>query len=229
MDDRADRPRITALEDGPLRYERRVAEEGPVGEIIDARGESPDCEYDVLLCRCGESSRKPFCDFSHARVGFESRKRTSGRLDYRTDYEGEGVTVHDNRQMCAHVEFCVDELPEVFDRKAQPWIDPDGASAERVAAQVERCPSGALSYSVDGVEHRDRDREPKVWAQPDGPYFVEGWIEIAGEPRDEEHSEEHCTLCRCGASRNKPFCDGKHWKAGFEDPGPGPAAEEDRT
>lgn len=219
MNDGQDRPRITPLADGPLRYERRVGDSEP-GGIEDARGESPECEYDVLLCRCGGSERKPFCDFTHARIGFESRKRTSGRLDRRNDYEGEEATIHDNRQLCAHVEFCVEELPTVFDRDADPWIDPDGAPAERVAEQTKRCPSGALSVTIAGVERRDFERDPMVRAQPNGPYFVEGGIELVDELFGEGASPEHYTLCRCGASRNKPFCDGKHWTTEFTDPDP---------
>jgi CDGSH-type Zn-finger protein len=210
-------PRIVPLVDGPLRYERSV-DGGPRGDLVDARGERPDGEDEVLLCRCGRSSNKPFCDFTHARVGFTSEKRTSGRLDRCLDYEGAEVTVHDNRQLCAHVEFCVEELPDVFDRSDRPWIDPDGAKPDRVAEQTKRCPSGALSVTIDGVRRRDFDRPPAVSAQPDGPYFVEGWIEVADEPRGDGASEEHCTLCRCGASRNKPFCDGKHWRTDFKDP-----------
>lgn len=219
MEDTApqDVPRITPLADGPLKYERQAGD-GPRGALVDARGRELDPADEVLLCRCGHSASKPFCDFSHVRVGFTSEKRTSGRLDERVDYEGSEVTVHDNRQICAHVEFCVNELPEVFDRDRSPWIDPDGAPPERVAAQTKRCPSGALSVTIGGVERRDFDRPPKVWAQPHGPYFVEGWVEIVREPRAEDASLEHCTLCRCGESRNKPFCDGKHWKAGFKDP-----------
>lgn len=213
----SDKPRMTPLQDGPLRYERSAGD-GPVGDLVDARGERPQCEHDVLLCRCGQSARKPFCDFTHARVGFTSEKRSSGRLDRRVDFEGESATIHDNRQACAHVEFCIQELPEVFSRDGKPWVDPNGADPERVAAQTKRCPSGALSVTVGGAERRDFAREPRVWAQPNGPYFVEGAVELVDEPFAEGVSREHYTLCRCGASRNKPFCDGKHWSVGFTDP-----------
>jgi CDGSH-type Zn-finger protein len=210
-------PRITPLADGPLRYERRV-DDGPVGGLHDASGCAIEGDETVLLCRCGHSATKPVCDFTHSRVGFDSSRRTSGRLDRRVDYQGEEVTIHDNRQVCAHVEFCVEDLPDVFDRESAPWIDPDGASSEEIAELVKRCPSGALSVTIGDRERRDHDRPPKVSAQSDGPYFVEGWVEVEDSPRGEGVSEEHCTLCRCGASRNKPFCDGKHWRTDFHDP-----------
>jgi CDGSH-type Zn-finger protein len=75
-----------------------------------------------------------------------------------------------------------------------------------------------LSYSANGVEHRDLDREPMVKVSKDGPYYVSGNIEVVGhEPRAEEVSTEHATLCRCGHSKNKPFCDGTHWSVEFKD------------
>jgi hypothetical protein len=99
----------------------------------------------------------------------------------------------------------------------EPWIDPDGASGDRIVAQVRRCPSGALSYAREGVEHRDRDGEPAVYVSPDGPYFVSGGPELLDTEMSEGASTEHYALCRCGKSKNKPFCDGTHWYVNFED------------
>jgi CDGSH-type Zn-finger protein len=106
----------------------------------------------------------------------------------------------------------------VFKLGEEPWIDPNGASKDEIITTIEKCPSGALSYSLEGVEHRDQEREPLVTVSKDGPYFVTGGIQIVGhENRAEEVSNEHCTLCRCGSSKNKPFCDGTHWQIGFKD------------
>jgi len=89
---------------------------------------------------------------------------------------------------------------------------------EEIIRTVEKCPSGALSYSLDGVEHRDPDRDPLITVLKDDPYCVTGGIEVVGhESRAEAVSNEHCTLCRCGSSKNKPFCDGTHWEIGFTD------------
>jgi hypothetical protein len=101
--------------------------------------------------------------------------------------------------------------------KQEPWIDPDGAGREQVEATVRRCPSGALSYSVDGVEHREGMREPTIFVAPDGPYVVTGGPELRDTKQAQGASLEHFTLCRCGGSRNKPFCDGTHWHIGFKD------------
>lgn len=84
-------------------------------------------------------------------------------------------------------------------------------------ATIKKCPSGALSYTIDELEYRDQTREPRITVSKDGPYYVSGRIELKGEPRGEGASEEHYALCRCGASGNKPFCDGSHWRIQFKD------------
>lgn len=213
------RPRITCTDDGPLCYERQV-DGGPSGALLDASGGALACGDRVMLCRCGGSSCKPFCDGTHEKIGFSSEKTTTGVLDKVVDYEGDDVVIHDNRQLCAHVAFCTDELPEVFKYprpEGEEWIDPHGADAAKIAEQVKRCPSGALSCTIDGEERRDYDRQPEVEVSKNGPYLLRGWVEIPDEPRNEGASLEHCALCRCGASKNKPFCDGKHWSIEFED------------
>ena len=101
--------------------------------------------------------------------------------------------------------------------KQGPWSDPDAASRDDIIATVGRCPSGALSYSVDGVEHRDREGEPAIFVSPNGPYVVSGAPDLLDTVRAEGVSTEHFTLCRCGGSKNKPFCDGTHWHQGFTD------------
>ena len=101
--------------------------------------------------------------------------------------------------------------------KTEPWIDPVGAEAEVIIETIRKCPSGALSYSIEDVEHRDQERKPTITVSKDGPYYVTGGIELINEPRGEGALTEHFTLCRCGGSKNKPFCDGTHWNIKFED------------
>jgi hypothetical protein len=95
-------------------------------------------------------------------------------------------------------------------------VDPDAASVEEIIATIRTCPSGALSYTLAGVEHRDRAGPPMV---KNGPYAVTGGIELLNHPLGDGASTEHYTLCRCGHSQNKPFCDGSHWQVGFTDDG----------
>jgi hypothetical protein len=101
--------------------------------------------------------------------------------------------------------------------KTEPWIDPDAAEIEAIIETIKKCPSGALSYSIDDVEYRDQEREPMITVTKDGPYAITGGVELMGQTLGEGASTEHYTLCRCGASRNKPFCSGQHWDTKFKD------------
>ena len=210
------KPSISPRENGPLRVEG-------LENLIDATGNpidlAPKKKGNVALCRCGYSRTKPFCDGNHRNTDFRGTKLSDGEWDLRTDYEGEAVTVHDNRGICSHAGYCTDQLPEVFRMGTEPWIDADGAAGERVAEQTRRCPSGALSHSVDGVEYRDQERPPTIQVAAAGPYVVTGGIELQDAERGEGASLEHYVLCRCGRSKNKPFCDGTHWYVDFADPG----------
>ena len=104
----------------------------------------------------------------------------------------------------------------MFRLRTEPWIDPTGADPETVVATVRLCPSGALSHSIGGEEHRDVERSPAIVVSKDGPYFITGGIELQVDGWGEGASTERFALCRCGKSRNKPFCDGTHWH-GFTD------------
>lgn len=133
-------------------------------------------------------------------------------------YEGEAITVTFDLVRCIHSAECVKGLPEVFDPQRKPWVDPDRAPAERVAEVVRRCPTGALHYS--GVDEQVEPVPGRNTARlvADGPLVLEGRLEI--ETVDGEVLRDtRIALCRCGASRHKPFCDGSHAEAGFEDPG----------
>ena len=210
------RPQIIPLPNGPLYYFTDF-ESKPVDGLENEQGSPCSTPRGVGLCRCGASTNKPFCVGRHSTIGFTDRKETDGHLDRRVDYVGREVTIHDNRGICAHTGFCTTGLPEVFRLGEEPWIDPDGAPAERIIETIKKCPSGALGYSIGGVEHRDQERDPLVTVSKDGPYYVTGGIEVAGHAnRAEGASEEHATLCRCGSSKNKPFCDGTHWQIGFK-------------
>jgi CDGSH-type Zn-finger protein len=212
--------KIFPTENGPYRYysDPETGEELP---LVNSKEEKIPAEPEVYLCRCGGSGNKPFCDGTHKTNNFSDKKLTDGEMDKRDTYAGKEVTVHDNRGICAHQGFCSDGAPKVFRQDAEPWIDADGQAGDETIRVIRQCPSGALSYSLDGVEHRDLDmtREPVVKVSKDGPYYVSGHIEVVGhEPRAEEVSTEHATLCRCGHSKNKPFCDGTHWYVEFKDP-----------
>ncbi len=171
----------------------------------------------IVLCRCGASKNKPYCDGSHDRIGFSDQKRDGRVPDQRDTYEGEAITIYDNRGICSHAGFCTSGCPAVFRMRTEPWIDPDEADVEAVVNTIRQCPSGALSYAIDGEEHRDQQRDPEVHVSKDGPYYVRGGVELQDVEWGEGASKEHGALCRCGGSKNKPFCDGTHWYIDFKD------------
>jgi CDGSH-type Zn-finger protein/uncharacterized Fe-S cluster protein YjdI len=135
-------------------------------------------------------------------------------------YQGEALTVLYDAKRCIHAAECVRGLPAVFAAGRRPWVEPEAAGADEVAAVVERCPTGALHY-----ERQDHGRgeepagENTVAVTAGGPLFLRGRIEIASPQGDLLLVDTRVALCRCGASRNKPLCDGSHTAAGFSDSG----------
>ncbi len=184
--------------------------------LRNANGERITTESVIALCRCGGSKKKPFCDGTHKTNGFSGERVTDGSADRRESYKGRRITIHDNRAICSHAGLCSDKLASVFRYGKEPWIDPDGAEVEAIVAAVNRCPSGALGYSLEGAEAKPAARAPAITVSKDGPYAVEGGVQLADQRWGEGASTEHYTLCRCGASKNKPFCDGTHWSIGFK-------------
>jgi CDGSH-type Zn-finger protein len=185
--------------------------------LRNSRGESIPVEPVVALCRCGGSANKPFCDGTHKKNGFSGAKLVEAGADRRDDYRGRRITIHDNRAICAHAGHCTDGLGAVFKYGSEPWIDPDGAAIDAVIDTIRRCPSGALSYSLDEVEQQGPAGQPAITVTKDGPYAVVGGVGLTGQRWGQGASMEHYTLCRCGATKNKPFCDGSHWSIEFKD------------
>jgi CDGSH-type Zn-finger protein len=212
-----DRPSIKPTENGPYRLEG-------ASEIVRMRdGEAIALKPRAFLCRCGGSQNKPFCDGTHARNGFSGAKdpdRVPNRRESYTSSSGD-ITIHDDRGLCAHAARCSDQLAAVFRTGTEPWIDPDGATAEEIAAVVASCPSGALSYTMGGAERRDHGGSPSIGFEPGGPYMLSGGIGLLGVEMPDGGTEDHYALCRCGASQNKPFCSGKHWDVEFDEDQPG--------
>ena len=205
MEDRQSEPRITIdiMENGPLIVKGLKELKAPDGSTIETK-------ESVALCRCGESANKPYCDGSHKRNGFSGTRESERSLRASRAYRGEQITIHDNRTICAHAAYCVDDLKSVFQSDARPWINPDGASTEEVIALVRRCPSGALSYELNGQKYDNFDHTEHIAISAGGPYTVCGGIHLETTDELQPPSPEHYTLCRCGASKNKPYCDGSH-------------------
>jgi CDGSH-type Zn-finger protein/ferredoxin len=226
QEDQLKKPKILPLSNGPY-YLINDMEPKVVENLQNSKGESLSTIRGVSLCRCGASKNKPFCDGTHGTIGFSSENKEDVNdnhhtvKDKRKSYVGKRITIHDNRRICSHAAECVNNLPSVFKLNARPWISPDAAETEEeIINAIKKCPSGALSYSVDGIEYRDQnERKPVITVSKGGPYLVTGGIELIGDNIEwaEGSSKEHYTLCRCGASNNKPFCDGMHRVINFKD------------
>jgi CDGSH-type Zn-finger protein/truncated hemoglobin YjbI len=182
----------------------------------------------VALCRCGRSESKPFCDGTHATIGFSDAKDPARVPDRRDTYVGQQLTVLDNRGICQHSGLCSDRIATVFRAGVEPFVAPSGGRMDEIIRAVRDCPSGALGYALDGVEARaDVDhhgtRAATIQVTKDGPYRITGEIRLvqpdrAPVERNAGASLEHYALCRCGQSQNKPFCSGMHWYVEFHDP-----------
>jgi len=135
------------------------------------------------------------------------------------EYVNGDLTVIWKPGKCIHAAVCVKTLPEVYDPNAKPWIKAENASIDALKAQIEQCPSGALTYKMAGHSDSAEDvvsEATSVELIKNGPMMVKGTVSIAFPDGSKMEKERSTAFCRCGASENKPFCDGAHKKVGFE-------------
>ena len=212
------KPMIVPLPNGPL-YLINDREIKVIENLENSKSEKLSNIQGIALCRCGASRNKPFCDGTHGIIRFPSKNADNNNKigSKRKSYAGTKITIHDNRRICSHAAECVNNLSSVFNLNKRPWINPDGAITKEIIETIKECPSGAISYSIDGIEYRDYDGKQLVKVSKDGPYYITGGIELIGAEFPDDASKEHYTLCRCGTSNNKPFCDGNHSIINFKD------------
>ena len=170
-------------------------------------------EYD--LCRCGHSKNKPFCDLSHAEVFFDGTE-TASRDPFETQAEpktqGPELVLTDVVALCALARFC-DRAGGVWDN-TRASNDPE---AKKIAIQeVGDCPAGRLVLHDEDGNLIEPEFEPSIGLVLDpvvaelGPLWVRGGIPIESADGYVYEVRNRVTLCRCGESKNKPFCDGRH-------------------
>ena len=226
---------IDVQPDGPLvvtggvaLYRRRQVDSEHGEPLAWETTERLDAGERYLLCRCGQSTNKPFCDGTHRGAGFEADDHAGSTYDERAKVlGGVGVTVRDDRSICVHAGFCGTRVTNVWKQVRETE---ESTVRAQVIAMVEKCPSGALTFSFGGD-----DVEPllpeAVAVLDDGPLWVTGGVPVR-VGGDATETRNRVTLCRCGASSNKPLCDGSHKEVGFSDrsaqgegpePGPGTA------
>lgn len=213
--------KITVTKNGPYRVEGAVpmARQTIVSDTEGAsltwqEGEHFEAKKTFALCRCGQSTAKPYCDGSHARVGFDGTE-TASTAPYAvqaTEQVGPSLTLYDAQALCAYARFC--------DVAGQVWnlVEQDGAeAAELTAREAGLCPSGRLVVRDHQINSdREPDFTPSIGIVADpaqglaGPIWVRGGIPVVSADGEAYEVRNRMTLCRCGASANKPFCDASH-------------------
>lgn len=134
-------------------------------------------------------------------------------------YRNDAIEVHWEPRFCIHTQKCVRDLGRVFDPTARPWIDVDAAGPDQIAQAVLGCPTGALHFRrTDGGAQEVPPAETTVEPLPNGPLLVRGRLRIVDADGHLIREDTRLAFCRCGASANKPFCDGSHRRVGFTTP-----------
>jgi len=128
------------------------------------------------------------------------------------EYKKDDLTVIWDASLCIHSEKCFHGLNKVFDPKARPWINVDAASAEGIKTQIDKCPSGALSYKnyINKEGESMSEQITKIEPLPNGPLMVYGHLSLKTVDGEEKLDKKAVAFCRCGHSENKPYCDGQH-------------------
>ncbi len=185
-------------------------------------GKSYGAEAKYALCRCGASTKKPFCDGTHAKVGFDGTETASHAPfdEQAKTIDGPTMDLKDADVLCAVARFC--------DNAGGIWSlvktsDAPGVEAT-IVHEASHCPSGRL---VLHDKRKDTDVEPvlpksiAIVEDPEsacsGPLWVRGGITVIAQDGTPYEARNRQTLCRCGASANKPFCDGSHIEMKFKD------------
>ncbi|BDS13212.1 (4Fe-4S)-binding protein [Aureispira anguillae] len=133
-------------------------------------------------------------------------------------YSNNEITIVWQPQKCIHAAECVKALPQVYKPNEKPWIQLEQATTEELKNQVRKCPSGALSYYMNGEEDQEEESlETKVEVLPNGPLLVYGTLKVTDQNGNTTTKNKTTAFCRCGSSANKPYCDGSHVKVDFRD------------
>ncbi|MCA0133021.1 (4Fe-4S)-binding protein [Winogradskyella alexanderae] len=138
-------------------------------------------------------------------------------MSNKKEYSNGEVTIVWEANKCIHSAMCVKGLPDVFRPKERPWIKIDAANTVELVKTVKQCPSGALSfYMNDKTDKSSQTLETQVEVLENGPLLVYGTLNVTHRDGSKETKNRTTAFCRCGASHNKPYCDGAHVKHEFK-------------
>jgi CDGSH-type Zn-finger protein len=222
--------RVSVEENGPYVFtgdiplaKQTIATNAQGDSEIWTQGHRYPARQKYALCRCGQSNTKPFCDGTHAKVGFDGTETASRKpyLNQAKTLDGPVLTLTDVTSLCAFGRFC-DPNGKVWNQVAHT---DDPAVRTMFERQVNNCPAGRL-VAWDKASGRpiEPDLPVSIGLVEDpaegcgGPIWLRGGIAVVAADGFEYESRNRVTLCRCGASRNKPFCDGTHASIKFQAP-----------
>lgn len=147
------------------------------------------------------------------------------------EYKNKHIIIHWFPELCAHPGTCLRLLPEVFNLEQRPWVNVDAAEPEEIINAVDKCPSGALRYSLpegskvdvqiaNGVGNINLEKSNpaavEISVKANGPLLIDGPTVVIGLDGKPLKEGSKMALCRCGLSGNRPFCDGVHTKQGWK-------------
>ncbi len=208
---------------GNLPLTKQIIGTNPAGESVKwIEDQSYPIQAQYALCRCGQSANKPYCDGSHTKVKFDGTETASHAIyqQQATVQQGPAMSLTDAEHLCAFARFC--------DPHGQVWNlvnETDNPAAKKnFVSQVGDCPSGRLvAWDNATGQPVEPEFEPSIGLIEDpanqcaGPIWLRGGVQVIGSDGFHYEVRNRVTLCRCGASKNKPFCDGTHAAIKFKD------------
>jgi CDGSH-type Zn-finger protein len=221
-------PKIRVTKDGPYVVEgglpmakQTIVTDENRESVAWAESERVEPGRTVSLCRCGSSAHKPYCDGMHTKVSFDGTE-TAPHTPYAEaamPIEGPTLVLMDEVDLCARARYCV--------AKGKIWHrieDPDGDSRKVVIEQSEMCPAGrytAVDCDTGHVNEPGLEQSIGLVEDPQaavsGPLWIRGGVPVVSAEGEPYEVRNRVTLCRCGSSSNKPFCDSTHVDVGFDD------------
>ena len=215
------KPRIKVTKNGPyvvtggVPLSKQIVVSDAEGVPLEWHtGQKSPAQESYALCRCGKSRNKPFCDGMHTQVNFDGTETADNTpyLKKARKVEGPELTLTDCQELCVGAGFC--------DRAAGTWSlveNSQNPEAKKTAIEEgKNCPSGRLVVWDKQGQPQEPEYEPSIGLMEDpgngvvGPILVRGGIPIESADGTVYEKRNRVTLCRCGRSKNKPFCDGSH-------------------